>query len=98
MASTSNDEEMMMDVKRVKKVKREGKTEHKWERGYFHVAIGKGAPPMVCYTQSYTHPFFTAIPFDIFTIFIICGITSARSLKNEKHILGTSAIVNDVIR
>ena len=53
---------------------------------------------MVCYTQSYTHPFFTAIPFDIFTIFIICGITSARSLKNEKHILGTSAIVNDMIR
>ena len=53
---------------------------------------------MVCYTQSYTHPFFTAIPFDIFTIFIIFGISSfVRSLKREKHILGTSAIVNDMM-
>ena len=70
------------------KAKREDKTEHKWEEGYFHVAISKGAPPMVCYTQSYTHPFFTAIPFDIFTIFIIFGISSANPItkKGKTHI------------
>ena len=38
---------------------------------------------MVCYTQSYTHPFFTAIPFDIFTIFIIFGISSANPITEK---------------
>ena len=44
---------------------------------------------MVCYTQSYTHPFFTAIPFDIFTIFIIFGISSAKPIIEKGKVQST---------